>query len=91
MFIETHHTRTPSFEVRIYRDDELVVWESCASAQAAAAIVAQRSDLDHVYVLVDDGTPTSGPGDVFTTPESRESGDEDQPLAGLALPGYGTE
>jgi hypothetical protein len=91
MFIATYHRRTPSFEVRIYRDDELVVWESCASEEDAETIAARRSDLDHVYILVDDGAPSKGPGDVFTRPEPGQNLDEDLPLARMALPEYGTE
>lgn len=87
----THHTRAPSFEVRIYRDGRLSVWETCASEVDAEAVVARGSVRDHVYVLVDDGTPSAGPGDVFTTPEGLEDGDAELPLASRALPAYGTE
>ena len=58
-------TRTPSFEVRIYRDDELALQAFCESPEEATAVASQGSGLDHVYLLVDDGSPTQGPGDVF--------------------------
>ena len=58
-------TRAPSFEVRIYRDDELVLRAFCESPEEATAVASQGSGLDHVYLLVDDGSPTQGPGDVF--------------------------
>ena len=84
-------TRAPSFEVRIYRDDELLLRAFCESPEEATAVASQGSGLDHVYLLVDDGSPTQGPGDVFAHDETSGPDDEDQPLAAISLPGYGTE
>jgi hypothetical protein len=84
-------TSAPSFEVRIYRDDRLLVRAFCESPEEATAVASQGSDLDHVYVLVDDGSPTQGPGDVLAPEKTRGWDDEDQPLACMSLPGYGTE
>jgi hypothetical protein len=81
----------PSFEVRIYRDDELLLRAFCESPEEATAVASQGSDHDHVYVLVDDGAPTQGPGDVFAHEETREPDDEGEPLASMSLPGLGTE
>ena len=83
-------TLAPSFEVRIYRDDDLVLRAFCESPEEATAVASQGSDVDHVYVLVDDGSPTQGPGDVVA-PKIRGRDDEDVPLAVMSLPGYGTE
>ena len=83
-------TLAPSFEVRIYRDDDLVLRAFCESPEEASALASQGSGLDHVYVLVDDGSPTQGPSDMVAA-KSRGRDDEDVPLASMALPGYGTE
>ena len=84
-------TRAPSFEVRIYRDDELELEAVCESQEEATAVASQGSGLDHVYLLVDDGSPTPGPGDVLEHEGVSGPDDEDQPLASMALPGIGTE
>ncbi len=84
-------TSTPSFEVRIYRDDRLLVRAFCEGPEEAAAVASQGSGLDHVYLLVDDGSATQGPGDVLTPETTRERDDEDQTLASMSLPGPGTE
>jgi len=84
-------TRAPSFEVRIYRDNELLLRAFCESSEEATALASQGSGLDRVYLLVDDGSPTQGPGDVFEHEGVSGPDDEDQPLASMALPGYGTE
>ena len=52
-----YDTCAPSFEVRIYRDDRLLVRAFCESPEEATAVASQGSGLDHVYVLVDDGVP----------------------------------
>ena len=78
-------------EVRIYRDDLLRVRQTCDNSADAAAIVRQASDDDHVYLLVDDGCPDHGPGDVITREESPWGTDDDGPIATAQLPGYGTE
>jgi len=84
-------TRAPSFEVRIYRDNELLLRAFCESAEEATALASQGSGLDRVYLLVDDGSPTPGPGDVLEHEGVSGPDDEDQPLASMALPGIGTE
>jgi hypothetical protein len=84
-------TLAPRFEVRIYRDDELVLQAFCESPEEATAVASQGSGLDHAYLLVDDGAPTQGPGDVFTHDQTTPPDEENQPLAAIALPGYGTE
>ena len=84
-------TRAPSFEVRIYRDNELLLRAFCESAEEATALASQGSGLDRVYLLVDDGSPTQGPGDLVEHEETREPHDEDVPLASMPLPGLGTE
>ena len=84
-------TLAPSFEVRIYRDDELLLRAFCESPEEATALASQGSGLDHVYLLVDDGSPTQGPGDVLTHDQTVGPDEEDRPLAAIALPGYGTE
>ena len=84
-------TLAPSFEVRIYRDDELLLRAFCESPEEATALASQGSGLDHVYLLVDDGSPTQGPGDVLTHDQTVGPDEEDRPLAAIALPGYWTE
>ena len=83
-------TLAPSFEVRIYRDDDLVLRAFCESPEEASALASQGAGLDHVYVLVDDGSPTQGPSDMVAA-RIRGRDDEDVPLASMSLPGYGTE
>lgn len=86
-----YDTAAPSIEVRIYRNDRLLVRETCESREDAAAILEQASDRDHVYLLVEGACSDRGPGDVITRGEPRWGTDEDQPLASAQLPGYGTE
>ncbi len=81
----------PTIEVRVYRNDRLLLRESCLDPKHAAAIAAEASDLDHVYLLVDDGVADLGPGDVFLREDPGWDGEEVQPLADQQLPGLGTE
>ncbi len=68
----------PTIEVRIFRDDQLLVRELCESEEEAAALVEQWSDTDNVYVLVDDLSAHHGPGDILA-PDELPSGDDDDP------------
>jgi hypothetical protein len=81
----------PSIEVRVYRHDRLVIRERCQDEKQAAGIAAQATDLDHVYLLVDDGIPDLGPGDVFPQDDPFLDDDQDKPLALHQLAGYGVE
>jgi hypothetical protein len=86
-----YETDAPPIEVRIYRNSQLRVRETCQNAEEAAAITALASDLDHVYLLVDDRGRDDGPGDVFLYEDPFAASEEDQPLADQQLPGYGAE
>lgn len=58
-------TGAPTIEVRIYSGERLLVRELCESEEEAAAVVDRWSDVENLYVVVDDiGTPHS-PGDVL--------------------------
>ena len=81
----------PTIEVRIYRNDRLVIRENCQSEEEAAAIAAQASDLDHVYLLVDDAVPDPCPGDVFLNEDPFPEAEKDRALADQQLSGYGVE
>lgn len=81
----------PSIEVRVYRNDRLVIRERCLDEEQAAAVAARATDLDHVYLLVDDGVPDPGPGDAFWREERFVEDEQDVPLALHQLPGYGVE
>ena len=81
----------PTIEVRIYRDDQLLVRELCESEEEAATVVEQWSDVENVYVLVDDLSAHHGPGDILAPDELLMSDDEDSSIASATFPGYGTE
>jgi hypothetical protein len=81
----------PTIEVRIYRNDQLLLLTLCESEQEAAKVVEQWSDVENVYVLVDDLSVHHRPGDILAPDELPISGDEDLPIDSAAIPGYGTE
>lgn len=86
-----YDTGAPTIEVRIYRDDQLLVRELCESDEEAAAVVGQWSDADNVYVLVDDLSAHHGPGDILAPDEPVTSSEEECSIASAPLPGCGTE
>jgi hypothetical protein len=81
----------PTIEVRIYREHQLLVRESCGSREEAAAIAEQASARDHVFLLVHDAAPDRGPSDVITREKHGPHDEVGQPLASQQLPTYGTE
>ena len=87
-----YDTAAPSIEVRIYRNDRLLVRETCESREDAAAILRSRPQTGTTCTCSVEGACSDrGPGDVITRGERRWGIDEDQPLASAQLPGYGTE
>lgn len=87
----SYDTGAPTIEVRIYRDDELLVRELCESEAEAATVVEQWSDVANVYVLVDDLSAHHGPEDILAPDELPISDDEDSNIASATIPGCGTE
>ena len=82
MFAGTlHETAAPTIEVRIYRNYRLLTRENCQNEEEAAAIAAQASDIDHVYLLVDDAVPDPGPGDVYLNEDAIPEGEDDWALS----------
>ena len=81
----------PTIDVRIYRDEQLLVRELCESEEEAAAVAEQWSDVENVYVLVDDLSAHHGPGDILAPDELPLSDDEDHSIASATVPGFGTE
>ena len=51
----------------------------------------QWSDVENVYVLVDDLSAHHGPGDILAPDELLMSDDEDYSIASATIPGCGTE
>lgn len=81
----------PTIEVRIYRNDQLMVRELCESEEEAAAVVEQWSDLENMHVSVDDLSARHGPEDILAPDEPSMSDDEDYCIASATVPGRGAE
>lgn len=69
---------TPTIEVRVYRDAELIQRELCESEEEAARVLESWSELDDVTCEVDDLSYHHRPGDVLE-PQPPEPVDEDYP------------
>jgi len=81
----------PTIEVRIYSGSKLLMRELCESEDDAAEVVERWSDVDNLFVVVDDLTTKHGPGDILA-PEPAPATDEEQPsIATTTLPELGTE
>ena len=87
----SYDTGAPTIEVCIYRNDLLLVRELCESEEEATTVVEQWSDVENVYVLVDDLSARHGPEDILAPDELPLSDDEDFSIDSATLPGYGTE
>ena len=86
-----YDTGAPTIEVRIFRDDQLLVRELCESEEDASAVVEKWSDVENVYVLVDDLSASHGPEDILAPDELPMSDDEDYSISSATIPGVGTE
>jgi hypothetical protein len=69
---------TPTIEVRVYRDGELLRQELCESDEQAAQVVHEWEEVQGVECEVDDLSFRHRPGDVLE-PEPAESPDEEYP------------
>ena len=87
----SYDTGAPTIEVRIYRDGQLLDQELCESEEEAATVAGQWSDVENVYVLVDDLSAHHDPGDILAPDELPMSDDEDLSIDSATLPGVGTE
>lgn len=69
-------TETPTVEVRVFRDGELIRRELCDSEDDAALVVDEWSEVDGIEVEVDDLTIVHRPGDILAPepPEPRDGG-----------------
>lgn len=56
---------SPTVEVRVYRDDDLIHRELCESAEIAAAIVASWSDVEGVRCEINDLSSRHGPDHIL--------------------------
>jgi hypothetical protein len=86
-----YDTGAPTIELRIYRNGRLLVQELCETEEDAAAVVEHWSDVENLYVLVDDLSARHAPGDILAPDESLMSAAEDYPIASAPIPGCGTE
>ena len=86
-----YDTGAPTIEVRIYRDGQLLDKELCETEEEAATVVKQWSDIENVYVLVDDLSAHHGPGDILAPDELPLSDDEDVSIDSATIPDLGTE
>lgn len=86
-----YDTGAPTIEVSIYRNDQFLVRELCESEEEAATVLEQWSDVENVYVLVDDLSEHHGPGDILAPYELLMSDGEDYSIASATIPGCGTE
>lgn len=87
----SYDTGAPTIEVRIYRNSQLLVRELVETEEDAAAVVEQWSDVENVYVLVDDLSAHHAPGDILAPDELLTSDDDDHSIDSAAIPGRGTE
>lgn len=71
---------TPSIEVRIFRDDELIESQLCESDEEAAEVVQKWSEVEDVTCLVDDLSFHHTPNDVLE-PEPSAPAEEEYPLS----------
>jgi len=71
---------TPSIEVRVFRDGELVDRQLCESDDEAAEVVERWSQIEGVTCLVDDLSFHHTPNDVLA-PEPPAPVDEEYPHA----------
>jgi hypothetical protein len=82
----------PTIEVRIYREGRLLARELVETEQDAAGVVERWSDVENVYVLVDDLSVRHAPGDILAPDELPTGGaDDDHSIDSAAIPGRGTE
>lgn len=69
---------TPTIEVRVYRDDQLIDRILCESDEAASNEIERWSELPGISCVVDDLSFRHRPGDVLE-PVPAESVDDDYP------------
>lgn len=69
---------TPSIEVRVFRDGDLIERQLCESDEEAAEVVEKWSEVEDVTCLVDDMSFHHTPNDVLE-PEPSAPADEDYP------------
>jgi hypothetical protein len=86
-----YDTGAQPVEVRIYDHGRLLTRELCESEDDAAAVVERWSDVANLFVVADDISAQHEPDDILAPEDPLMGGDEDQPLASMPLPGYGTE
>jgi hypothetical protein len=82
---------TPTLEVRIYDNGQLLTRELCESEEEAASVVERWQEVANVSVVVDDLSSKHGPDDILAPEEPFGVDAEDLPIANAPLPGYGTE
>lgn len=87
----SYDTGAPTIEVRIYRNDQLMVRELCESEEEVAAVVEQWSDIENIYALVDDLSTRHGPGDILAPDELSMSDERDYSIASATVSSRGTE
>ena len=87
----SYDTGAPTIEVRIYRNGQLLVRELCESEEEAATVVEQWSDVENVYVLVDDLSAHHGPEAILAPDERLMTDAEEYYIASATIPGCGTE
>ena len=81
----------PTIEVRIYRDDQILVRELVETEEDAEALVDRWSDVGNIHVLVDDLSARHGPADVLAPDELLTGDDDDRSIDSAVSPGRGTE
>ncbi len=72
---------TPTIEVRVYRQGQLVARELCESEEEATVVVEAWSEIEGVECEVDDLSIRHRPGDVLE-PEPPEPDTEQYPRPG---------
>lgn len=87
----SYDTGAPTIEVRIYRDGQLLVRELVETEEEAARVVEQWSDVENVYVLVDDLSTHHAPGEILAPDEPLTSDDDGHSIDSAEIPGRGTD
>lgn len=87
----SYDTGAPTIEVRIYRNGQLLIRELVETEEDGAAVVEQWSDVENVYVLMDDLSARHAPGDILAPDELVRTDEEDRAICAAAIPGRGTE
>jgi hypothetical protein len=82
---------TPTVEVRVLRDGELIHRELCESAEEASSVVAQWAEMEGVRCEVDDLSAHHHAGEILEPEPDNSPGDGDEGHEHLTVPDAGVD